>query len=410
MKITSVETVQLPDHPRHIWVLVHTDEGITGIGEGTDKVELTKTAVHNFCSEIVLGQDPLRNEYLWQAMYDCANYTGYTGAEMRAMGVIDMALLDIKGKAAKMPVYNLLGGKNQESVKIYNTCVSYGNIRDRERFMSDAGDLAQELLSEGITAMKIWPLDALSERYNGQYITRDEIKKGLEPFRKIREAVGSKMEIAFEGHSRWNLPMAIRIAEELEQYDPMWFEDPILVDDVSNYATLRQRIKMPILASERLMTRFQFRALMEKEACDIVMFDVSYCGGMTECKKIAGMADAYRLPVTTHNCGSPVMTMVCAHLMTSCPNSYGIETVRSIYKTFNNGIFDAHVDIKDGHLFLSDAPGLGIAFRPEVLADKNTIRCTTKNIKKNQLFAVFGDPWAESPGDEKASKIMPNMS
>lgn len=307
-----------------------------------------------------------------------------------------------------MPVYNLLGGKNQESVKVYNTCVSYGKIRDRERFLNDAGDLAQELLDEGIIAMKIWPIDALSERYMGQYITRDDIKKRLEPFRKIRESVGSRMEVAFEGHSRWNLPMAIRIADELEQYDPMWFEDPIMVDDVSNYATLRRRIKMPILASERLMTRFQFRALLEKEACDIVMFDVSYCGGISECKKIAAMADAYRRPATTHNCGSPVMTMVCAHLMISCPNSYGIEKVRALYKTFGDEITDTKVDIRNGHLFLSDSPGLGISLRPEVPNHKDTIRVKTEALKKNQIFAAVGDPWAESPGDDKATKIMPS--
>ena len=113
MKITAVETIQLPAHPRHLWVMVHTDEGITGIGEATDKVELTKIAVHNFCAEIILGQNPLNNERLWAHMYDSANYTGYMGAEMRAMGAVDMALWDIKGKAANMPVYDLLGGKAQ---------------------------------------------------------------------------------------------------------------------------------------------------------------------------------------------------------------------------------------------------------------------------------------------------------
>ena len=172
MKITSVETVQLPKHPRHLWVIVHTDEGISGIGEATDKVELTKTAVHNFCAEIIMGENPLNTEKLWNMMYDSANYTGYMGAEMRAMGAVDMALWDIKGKAANMPVYNLLGGKAQESLRVYNTCISYGDIRDREWFMKDAGELAKDLLKDGIKAMKIWPLDALSSKYNGQYVTR----------------------------------------------------------------------------------------------------------------------------------------------------------------------------------------------------------------------------------------------
>ncbi len=405
MKITAVETIQLPAHPRHLWVLVHTDEGLTGIGEATDKVELTKVAVHRFCAEIILGQNPLENEKLWAMMYDSANYTGYMGAEMRAMGAVDMALWDIKGKAAQMPVYDLLGGKTQESLRIYNTCISYGKVRDREWFMEDAGELAKDLLKNGIKAMKIWPMDGLSTRYNGQYISRADIRRGLSPFQKIRDAVGDKMEIAFEGHSRWNLPMAVRIAEELEPYDPMWFEDPIPVDNITCFANLRKKTKLPILASERLATKYQFRELFEKDACDIAMFDVSYCGGITECKKIAAMAEAYHLPVTTHNCGSPVMTMVVAHLMISCPNTNGIETVRALYQTFD--ITDVGVDIRDGHLFLSNRPGLGIALRDDVLKAKDTIRQVTKEARHDQMFAVTGDPWAQSPGDDLAGVLLP---
>ncbi|MBK5252389.1 MAG: mandelate racemase/muconate lactonizing enzyme family protein [Peptostreptococcaceae bacterium] len=403
MKITSIETVQIPKFPRHIWVMVHTDQGITGIGEGYDKPELTKVAIHNFCSEIILGQNPLNSEKLWNMMYDNANYTGFTGAEMRAMGAIDIALWDIKGKVAGMPVYNLLGGKNFDNLKIYNTCVSFGDIRDREMFLSDAGTLAESLLEEGISAMKIWPMDALSEKYNGQYVSSDAIRKGLEPFRKIREAVGDKMEIAFEGHSRWNIPMAARIAEELEQYSPIWFEDPILIDDPNNLKRLKDRINLPILASERLYTRFQFKYLMELDACDIVMFDIGYSGGITECKKIAAMAEAYRLPVSVHNCGSPLMTNVCANLLISCPNATLMETIRSHYKKFD--MFDEGVDIRDGFINVNEKPGFGMEFRKEVLNAKDTVRVVTKSVKGDQMFAVTGDPWAQSPGDELAGKI-----
>lgn len=403
MKITAVETVQLPEHPRFIWVLVHTDEGITGIGEAYDKVELTKAAVHKFCAEIILGENPLETEKLWATMYDSANYTGYTGAEMRAIGAVDIALWDIKGKVANMPLYDLLGGKTRDSLQIYNTCISYGKIRDREMFMNNAGELAESLLSEGVKAMKIWPLDSLSIQHNGQYVTREEIRKGLLPFKKIRDAVGDKMEIALEMHSRWNLPMAVRIADEVSQYDPMWFEDPIPVDNITCYANLRKKVRLPILASERLATRYQFRELFEKDACDIAMYDVSYCGGITECKKIAAMADTYHLPVTTHNCGSPVMTLAVSHLMISCPNTIGIETVRSLYKTFD--ITDIGLDIHDGHIFLNNKPGLGISLRPDVYNARNTIHVVSKSATHDQMFAVSGDPWAQSPGDNKAGVL-----
>lgn len=403
MKITALETVQIAKFPRHLWVLVHTDEGITGVGEAYDKVELTKAAVHDFCAEVILGKDPLNNELLWQQMYDSANYTGYAGAELRAMGAIDIALWDIKGKAANMPVWQLLGGKTQESLKVYNTCISFGDIRDREWFLNDAGELAQSLLEEGIRAMKIWPLDSLSERYNGQNVSRGDIRKGLEPFKKIRDAVGSDMEIALEMHSRWNIPMAERIAQEVEPYDPMWFEDPILVDDAQNIATLRSRIHVPLLASERYYTRFQFRPLLEKCACDIIMFDIGYTGGITEAKKIAGMADAYRLPVTTHNCGSPLMTNVCASLLISCPNATVMETVRSHYKLFD--VFEEGVDIRNGHIYVSDRPGFGMTMKKEYLEASDTVRVKTEHVGDAQLFAVTGDPWAVSPGDAKSGRI-----
>lgn len=145
MKIMSVETLQLKAHPRFIWVVLRTDTGIVGVGESTDKVELTKAAVHNMCADILLGADPGRIEYLWSLMYQTANYHGYSGAEMRAISAVDIALWDILGKTLGVPVYKLMGGHVQESVKMYNTCISYGEIRDRERSLTDAGNLASTL-------------------------------------------------------------------------------------------------------------------------------------------------------------------------------------------------------------------------------------------------------------------------
>jgi L-alanine-DL-glutamate epimerase-like enolase superfamily enzyme len=214
------------------------------------------------------------------------------------------------------------------------------------------------------------------------------------------------MEISFEAHSRWNLPMSIRIAKELEKYNVTWLEDPMLVDDVKNYAALRRKVNIPILASERLITRFQYRPLLEQEATDLIMVDIGWTGGFSECKKIAAMAEAYRVPITTHNCGGPVMTLASAHLCISCPNSYGTESVRAFYKTFYQELVEEKLDIRNGHLFLSDTPGLGVKLRPDLLKRKDIIRVKSEGAK-HLIFAAAGDPWAQSPGDNKARKIMP---
>ena len=143
---------------------------------------------------------------------------------------------------------------------------------------------------------------------------------------------------------------------------------------------------------------------MEQDACDIIMFDSGYSGGITECKKIANMAEAYRLPVSVHNCGSPFMTNVCANLLMSCPNATLMETIRSHYKEFD--MFEEGLNIKNGFIRVSEKPGFGMEFKKNVLDDKDTVRVTSKAIRGNQMFAVSGDPWAQSPGDKLAGKIV----
>jgi L-alanine-DL-glutamate epimerase-like enolase superfamily enzyme len=338
-------------------------------------------------------------------MYDVANYHGFAGAEMRAISAIDIALWDILGQYSGQPIYQLLGGKTHDSVKIYNTCISYGNIRDREGFMQDAGNLAKDLIQQGIMGMKIWPLDAYSEQSRGQSISYTDLLKGIDPVRMIREAVGRDMEIALECHSRWNLPTAIRIAKELSQYDIKWLEDPVPIDDVNVIARLRHAVDVPILASERLFTRGQYKPLLEADAVDIIMCDIGWTGGFTEMKKIATMAESYRIPITTHNCGGPIMTIASGHICINLPNSIGTETVRAFYNTFYEHLTDDKINIKNGQLFIDETPGLGVKLKPELFERQDLIRERTGENKK-LIFASSGDPWAQSPGDAQAKKYV----
>ena len=237
-------------------------------------------------------------------------------AEIRGLSAIDVALWDIAGQALDLPLYRLLGGPTRQSLRVYNTCAGYryggrkptgstanytdgrseGPYEDLDAFLNRADELAEDLLSEGYRAMKIWPFDQFGPATNGQQISAEEIARGCEPFEKIRRAVGNRIEIALEMHSVWGLPAAQRIARAVEAYDPLWFEDPVRMDNLDALLQFRQSTRIPTTASETMSTRWQFREAFEKGALSVVMFDIGWVGGLSEARKIANMAEAYQLP------------------------------------------------------------------------------------------------------------------
>lgn len=370
MKITKLTTFRLPDYPLSIFLRIDTDEGIYGLGESTNMPLVVAGAIHDFCAHEILGRDPLDIERIWNRLYWKVNLQGVTGAETRALSAVDIALWDILGKVCNQPLYRLIGGKVRDKVAIYNTCGIHNGPMigrpDNSWFLEDADTLAEDLLKSGIKAMKIWPLDRFAPNTNGQYISKEDIKKGFEPLEKIRSAVGDEMQICLELHGMWNIPSAIRIAEEAEKYNVKWIEDPILVDDIRNMRLLREKVNVPLLASERLATRMQYIPLLEQGGADIVMIDLSWTGGITEGKKIAAAVDSFKIPVTTHNCGGPVLTKTCAHFNISTYNSIEMETVRNSYWGFPS-ITDSEFHIENGFIYPGDAPGLGIEFHEDIL-------------------------------------------
>ena len=385
MKISKIETLRLGAFPNTLWVQIHTDTGLIGLGETFYIPGAVAAVIHDVAAPHLIGEDPLEIERHWHTLFHITNYYGYAGAEMRAISALDIALWDIAGQAMGQPIYNLLGGRVRDRIRTYNTCASYGDQDDYNAFLTDAGALAESLLSEGITAMKIWPFDqyASSQRTSavdtrrskhvpqdyftvGNHITPDQLKAGLEPIRKIREAVGDRMEIALELHSRWNLPSAIRIARACEPYDLLWFEDAITPDPVDDLARLVQETKVPICVSERLFTRYAFRQVLERKAAHIIMPDIIWTGGISESKKIAVMAEAYHLPIAPHDCTGPVNIFACLHLCASCPNTMIMESVRAFYRGYYDEIVTPNLDIREGYIHFTGTPGLGTKLRPEV--------------------------------------------
>src|ERR1700730_4092532 len=283
MKITALETIYLPRGINvpvgaitYLWVRIHTDEGLIGLGESYPNAEAEAAVVHSRLAPVLLGRDPSAIDRLWADMFLAVSYAGWAGGEMRALSAVDIALWDLLGKAMGQPIYKLLGGASRSSIRIYNTCY------DRVDFLCDSATLPKQLLASNIKAMKIWPFDPVAKETGGNHISAEQLRRAIEPLRLIREACGDSIDVAIEFHGFWNLPSAIKIAAALQEYSPMWLEEMLPQDNLAAYAQLARSTPLPLCVSERLMTRWAFRELLENRAAQIIMPDIAWCGGISE--------------------------------------------------------------------------------------------------------------------------------
>ncbi len=378
MKITRLETIRLGRHPHSLWLRIHTDNGLIGLGETSYAPRAVSAFIHDQLAPLLLARSPLDIERHWHTMFAAVNAYGYGGAETRAISAVDIALWDIAGQYTGQPIYNLLGGRSRDRIPIYNTCLGHGPCQDARAWTEGrAGQLAEDLFRQGISAMKIWPFDLPPEPADTEtgapgpvrhYLDNETLKRGVACVEEIRATVGDRMQIAIEGNARWNLPAAIAIARALEPYNIMWLEEMIPPDNVESYARLKAESRIPLCVSERLFTRFGFRRVVEANAADIIMPDISWTGGISETRKICAQADIYYLPITGHDATGPVVLWAAAHLMLHIPNAMCLETVRAYYDGWYNDVVTERIPINDGMLSLPQKPGLGVALREEVLS------------------------------------------
>ena len=384
MKITSLETIRLEEFANLLWLRVHTDEGLVGLGETFFLPETVEAYVHELIAPKLLGRDPLAIDRIAK---DLTGYVGFrsTGAEVRGNSALDIALWDIFGKVTGQPIAQLLGGFSRPRIRIYNTCAGTSYMRaakgqstanwglgskhrydDLDAFLNRAGELASELLSEGITAMKIWPFDIAAEAGDGNYISAAGLKSALSPFEKIRSAVGDQMDVMVEFHSLWQLLPAITIAKALAPFKTFWHEDPIKMDSLASLQRYAAVSPAPICASETLGTRWAFRDLLETDAAGVIMLDIAWCGGLSEARKIAAMAEAWHLPVAPHDCTGPVVLCASTHLSLNAPNALVQETVRAYYRTWYQDLVTALPPIEKGTITVPSGPGLGMELVPDL--------------------------------------------
>ncbi|MHB8901230.1 MAG: galactonate dehydratase, partial [Thermoguttaceae bacterium] len=358
MKITDLKTYIVHCYRTNwVFVKVETDEGISGIGEAT--LEMKEKTVETAVLELrdyLLGKDPRQIERHFHVMYR-DSYWRIGPVLMSALSAVEMALWDLSARELGVPVHRLLGGKCNDRVKAYANAW-FAGAKTPEAFAAKA----REAVARGFLALKWDPFGSAYMNISGK-----ELDHALAVVGAVREAVGSEIDLLIEGHGRFNVPTACRIARELEPMRPLFFEEPVPPDNLDALADVRSKSPVPIAAGERLYHRCQFRELFEKRAADFIQPDLSHAGGLGECKKIAAMAEAYHLAFAPHNPSGPVANAATLQLAASTPNFCLLETMATDIP-WRKDLTTEKLVFKDGYFEIPDGPGLGIELNEEAFA------------------------------------------
>jgi len=360
MRITQLETLMV--RPRWLFLKMHTDEGIVGLGEPIleGRADTCAAAVREL-EPYLIGGDPRRVIHHWQAMYRHAFYRGGPILTSALSGV-EQALWDITGKAAGMPVYALLGGPTRERVRMY---AGAGGGTPEE-----AAANARACVAKGFTAIKTGVAGGRPARLIENMAF---VEKAESHFAAMRAAVGKTVDIAIDFHGAVSPQTSALLIRALEPYQPLFIEEPVQCQNVDVLADLARKTHIPIATGERLYTKWGFREVLEKRAAAILQPDLSHAGGIMECRLIAGMAEAYYAGIAPHCPLGPIALAACLHLDAAIPNFLAQEHV-----TLGEGYLKTPFALEQGYISLPDAPGLGIELDDDALADKvadETWRC-----------------------------------
>jgi galactonate dehydratase len=402
MKITAVETLRLGEHANLLWVRVHTDEGLVGLGETWFGAAAVEADIHERIAALVLGEDPSRIEHLNRRMRPYVGFCG-TGAEMRALSALDVALWDIAGKAQGRALCDLLGGRTREAIAVYNTCAGPSYVsktsavrpenfglnpgsgpgraarryEDLDAFLHRADELAASLLEMGISSMKIWPFDLAAGAADGMDISAADLKKALAPFEKVRAAHGERMRLKAELHGLWSLTAAKKICAALEPIGMDWVEDPIFMDRLQELPALVAATRAPLAGGETLGGLGQVQALIDTRAIATPIVDVTWGGGVSFARKCAALAEARGLPIAFHDCSGPITLAASTHLALAAPNVREQEIARGMYFGWYADLVDRPPPVVKGMITVPTGPGLGLALQPGLEKRKDAVSRVT---------------------------------
>ncbi len=388
MKVSGLETIRLGEFPSILFLRVHTDEGLIGLGENCVGVEAVEAFIHETIAPRILGKDPLAITAIHESLHQ--DFIGFAGssAAVRGASSLDIALWDILGQATSCPIYQLLGGKVRDRIRVYNTCAGSAYARgssniDRNRkaqigtptgvdfedligFINSPDELVASLKSMGMTAMKIWPFDEAAMRSGGQTIYKSDLRDGVDIFRRAREAAGPDFDIMLEMHSLWSCPAATMIAGAVSEYSPFWIEDALRHESTEALVRFKRSTSIPVTVGETTGTRWDYHRLLSSRAVDHVMFDPGWVGGITEAVKVIALASTYGVPVAPHDCTGPVVLTVGTHLGIASPTIELQEMVRNFYFGWYADMLTELPAYSDGHISPPSGPGLGTALQPGI--------------------------------------------
>jgi len=381
MKITEV-SVWLVEGIKYNWTLlkIETDAGIHGWGEATNwpGSPLIEAACRH-AGDCIIGLDARQIDFIWTKLYRDMNWLGQAGPLLSAISGIDIALWDIKGKTLGVPVYELLGGKYRDQIQLY---ANYWFI-DGDNHPENYARQAKDAIAAGFTALKLDPFAHVNYRY-GEHLSPDgsltEVQKrrAVEIVSAVASAVGAQVALAIETHAFLNAPTAVEMARRLAAtgFNCLWYEEPAPPEFPDAIAEIRRQIPLPVCVGERLHSRFMLRTVLEKRAADIVMPDVTRCGGISELRKMANLAETWNVPVAPHNPNGPLSTIASAHVMASVPNFFRQEFMFCDVP-WRDECLSYPLPIANGFFTIPDRPGLGFDVNPSVLEAHPGIREVT---------------------------------
>lgn len=366
MKITDVR-VWLVEGIKYNWTLlkIYTDTGHTGVGESTNWPG--SPIIYNATKHVgerIIGLDPMKTDFIWTKLYRDLNWIGPFGSSLCAISGIDMALLDLKGKILGTPCYELLGGAFRKEILLYANYWFIQNDHDAESYAKEA----KKVKDAGFTGLKFDPFAHTNYLYNENSssslsLTNEQQVRAFEVSKAVRDAVGPEFDIMIETHALLNFRMAVKMAQQLVSLDITWYEEPVGPENVDSLKAMRERLpsNVSICVGERHYTRHGIRPVLERNICDIMMPDITRCGGPSELKRMATMMEAYNVLLAPHNPNGPLSTIASAHVCATVPNFFRQEIMFTDVP-WRDTVIDYPIKdmIKNGHLHLSDRPGLGV--------------------------------------------------
>lgn len=360
MKITSVKSF-IGRGTRYPWVFIRidTEDGIHGIGQAQGGVMAHMMhAAAQHLEPFIVGIDSNRIDYVWNHLFENFNSTGSRGFGSALISAVDIALWDLRGKRLGMPIYELLGGKFRDNLRLYSNGWMSGLVTPE-----DYARGAAETVGDGHSAIKFDPFlpDELADvgpLQHGHNISPAALRAGVARTQAVRRSVGDDVEILIDLHGRYDVAAAVRVGKGLGEFDIGWLEEPVPVENEDALRTVKEQVPMPICVGERLVTRYEFRPILEKQLANYIMPDIVRCGGISEMRKIAAMAEAYYVPVSPHDATGPITMAAGAQVMMSTPNFYRLEIAYSELEDYNRALTPP-LPVSNGIYHVSDRPGLG---------------------------------------------------